>query len=371
MSCPPGWGPAVTASVTIRLSTGGKLLAFPGRMRLAEGMRIERWDPGDTATAMACYEVFLGAHAADEPIEPPESAGTFCTLLAKGQQRMPSEAWTAAPADGAIAGFYLLGLPDLENKDRAWVLPYVHPAARRRGTGRELVRHAAAQAAAHGRSFLDGVALAGTAGDAFARAMGATLAIEEVRRVQDLRKIPPGLVASLRETAARAAAGYSLVTWTGPVPEEYLGQVAGVYNAFRDAPRGEGHEGSVWDSDRIRERAGVLLRAGYLRGYAVAAIADATGEMAAITEMAIDPEHPEWAHQQLTAVTRPHRGHRLGLLVKTVMLEWLASAEPKVERVATGNAASNGHMIAVNEALGYEVVEPGYRHCELAVAAIR
>jgi hypothetical protein len=35
-------------------------------------MRIERWDSGDTATAMACFEVFLAAHAADEPIEPPE-----------------------------------------------------------------------------------------------------------------------------------------------------------------------------------------------------------------------------------------------------------------------------------------------------------
>jgi GNAT superfamily N-acetyltransferase len=348
-----------------RLSTGGKLLAFPGRMRLAETMRIERWDPGDTATAMAC-------HAADEPVEPPESAGTFCTLLAKGHQRMPSEAWTAAPGvGGAVAGFYLLELPDLENKDRAWLLPYVHPAARRRGTGRELVRHAAARAAEHGRSFLDGLALAGSAGDAFARAMGATLAIEEVRRVQDLRKIAPGLVASLRETAARAAAGYSLVAWTGPVPDEYLGQVAGVYNAFQDAPRGEGREAAVWDADRIGERTGVLLHAGYLRGYAVAAIADVTGEMAAITEIAINPEHPDWAFQQLTAVTRPHRGHRLGLLVKTAMLEWLASAEPRVERVATSNAASNEHMIAVNEALGYEVVEPGYRHCELAVAEVR
>jgi GNAT superfamily N-acetyltransferase len=357
--------------VTIQLSTGGKLLAFAGRMRLAERMRIERWDPGDTATAMACYAVFLAAHAADEPIEPPESAGTFCTLLAKGHQRMPSEAWTATAADRAIAGFYLLELPDLENTDRAWVLPYVHPAARRRGTGRELVRHAAGRAAAHGRSFLDGFTLADSAGDAFARSIGATLAIEEVRRVQDLRKIPPGLIASLRETAARAAAGYSLVAWTGPVPEEYLGQVAEVYNAFRDAPRGEGREAAVWDADRIRERAGVLLQAGYLRGYAVAAIADATGEMAAITEIAVNPEHPDWAFQQLTAVTRAHRGHRLGLLVKTVMVDWLASAEPRVKRVATGNAASNEHMIAVNEALGYEVAEPGYRHCELAVAGVR
>jgi len=341
-------------------------------MRLAGGMRIERWDPRDTATAMACYDVLLAAHEADEPIEPPPSAGIFYTMLATGHQRTPAEAWIAAvpAAGGAIAGFYQLTLPDLENRERAFLLPFVRPDARRRGTGRALVRHAAARAAAHGRSFIDGVALAGLPGDAFASAMGATVAIEEVRRVQHLRKIPPGLVASLRQTAARAAAGYSLVTWTGPVPEEYLGGVAGIYNAFGDAPRGEGHEASVWDADRIRARAGVLLQAGYLRGYAVAAIADATGEMAALTEMAVDPEHPEWAFQQLTAVTRAHRGHRLGLLVKSVMLEWLASAEPAAERVSTGNAASNEHMIAVNEALGYEVTEPGYRHYELAVGRV-
>ena len=82
----------------------------------------------------------------------------------------------------------------------------------------------------------------------------------------------------------------------------------------------------------------------------------------------IAPEHPEWAYQQLTAVTRPHRGHRLGLLVKTAMLEWLAAAEPGMERIATGNAAANGHMIAVNETLGYEVMKPGYRFYEMPVA---
>ena len=72
---------------------------------MAEKMRIERWDPGDTATAMACYEVFLAAHAADEPIEPPESAGTFCTIMAKGHQRMPSEAWIATQGAGEIVRF--------------------------------------------------------------------------------------------------------------------------------------------------------------------------------------------------------------------------------------------------------------------------
>jgi RimJ/RimL family protein N-acetyltransferase len=83
---------------------------------------------------------------------------------------------------------------------------------------------------------------------------------------------------------------------------------------------------------------------------------------AAITQVHITPEHPEWAHQGLTAVTRPHRGHRLGLLVKAETMRWLAETEPKLERIETGNADSNRHMIAINEALGYQLAGPGWQH---------
>ena len=107
-----------------------------------------------------------------------------------------------------------------------------------------------------------------------------------------------------------------------------------------------------------------------MRGYGVAALHDATGEMAAYTAVIVDPEAPEWGFQQLTAVTRPHRGHRLGLLVKTAMLDLLAEAEPQLKYIGTGNAAANQHMIAVNEQLGYEVVEPGWQWYEMPVADI-
>jgi GNAT superfamily N-acetyltransferase len=334
-------------------------------------VRFVRWDPSDQDTATACYDVMRAAHLADEPHEPPASAGMFRVALMEGWDNNPGEVWVVpGPGDGTVVAYYRLDLPDLENLDRAFAGPVVHPAARRRGIGRELVRHAAQRAADNKRSIVEGVALEESAGDAFAKRIGATLALEEVRRVQDLRKIPPGKVAEVRETAAGAAVGYSLVTWTGPVPDEYSGQVAGVYNAFADAPHGEGVEPSVWDADRVRERTGTLLRAGHVRGYTVAALHDASGEMAAFTEVVIDPEHPEWAYQQLTAVTQPHRGHRLGLLVKTAMLEWLAAAEPEIERIATGNAAANEHMIAVNETLGYEVLQPGYRFYEIPVATV-
>jgi GNAT superfamily N-acetyltransferase len=333
-------------------------------------MRIERWDPADLDTVSACYEVFRAAHLTDDPLEPPMSAGTFGTRMTEDPQKDPGEVWVVPGAGGAVVAFYRLGLPDLENRDRAFLRLYVHPAARRRGIGRELVSHAAARAADNERSVLDGEVLEDSAGDAFARRIGATLALEEVRRVQDLRNIPPGRVADLRQTASLAALGYSLVTWTGPVPDQYCGQVAELFNASNDAPRGAGVEDEVWDADRVRERTGSLLRAGHLRGYTVAAVHDATGEVAGFTAIVVDPEHPEWAYQQLTAVSRPHRGHRLGLLVKTAMLEWLAEAEPRLERIATGNAAANEHMIAVNETLGYEVIKPGYRYYEIGVSSI-
>ncbi|MGD0701150.1 MAG: GNAT family N-acetyltransferase [Trebonia sp.] len=331
-------------------------------------MRIEPWDPADETTALGCYEVHRAASLADEPVSPPMSAGVFGLFLREGFENTPGETWVASDPDGGIVGFYRMHLWNLENLDRASIGPVVHPAVRRRGFGGALLRHEAERAAAHGRSVLSGVVVTDSAGAAFAQALGAKLELDEARRVQYLDKIAPGLVGSLRQRAERAAAGYSLVNWTGDIPEQYLGPLANVVQAFEDAPRGEGVEPESWDADRLREHAAREVRAGLVHGYGVAALHDATGEMAAYTGVAVDPESPQWGHQGLTAVTRTHRGHRLGLLVKTAMLELLAEAEPQLQYIETGNAAANQHMIAVNEQLGYEVVEPGWQWYEMPVA---
>ena len=334
-------------------------------------MRIEQLDPADEKIARACYDVMLAAHEVDEPVEPPMSYGVFALYLREGWEKTPGEVWCAVDDGGSVNGFYRMHLPDLENLDRASGGPVVHPAVRRRGIGREMLRHEGGRAAANGRSLFGSPATAGTAGDAFAQAVGARLDLEEVRRVQHLREIAPGTIASLRASAEKAAAGYSLVSWTGATPDDYCGPLAGVFNAFNDAPRGENQEPEFWDAERIRERTTTFIRAGLLRSYSMAAFHDATGEMTAFSAVLVDPEQPQWGYQQLTAVIRAHRGHRLGLLTKTAMLELLASAEPQLEWITTGNAATNEHMIAVNEQLGYKVAEPGWRFYELQVANMR
>ena len=332
-------------------------------------MRITRLDHADADGVRACYDVWAAAQAVDDPLSAPLSLPVFRHWLRQGWESVPSETWVAADeATGEIVGWYRIELPDLENRHRASGSPTVRPASRRRGVGAALLRHEVERARANGRTVLRGGALVGSAGDAFARQAGAEASLVDARRVQDLRKIQPGVVAALRATAADAAAGYTLASWTGPTPEEHLDRVAAGFNAMNDAPHAPDREDDVWDAQRVRDRADAALLEGCLRGYSIAAVADATGEMAGLTQVFVDPGFPEWGHQGVTAVIRQHRGHRLGLLIKAAMLEWLATEEPKLERIATDNAATNKYMIAVNETLGYELLKPDEQSFQLPVS---
>jgi GNAT superfamily N-acetyltransferase len=316
-------------------------------------MRIEQADPADPRKARECHEVYLAAQRDDEPGAPWFTDRAYAGWLAVGWDGNPREVWQARQEDGPVAGWYRLELPSRENLDHANLTLIVHPAERQRGAGRALLRHAAGRAAANGRSVLKGVARQGSPGEAFARAAGAEPGLVDIQRVLDVATLDRAKRTRLRGPAERAAAGYSLVSWAGPVPEEFIEGVAAIYNAMGDAPHEPGAAPEEWDAQRVRERVNDLQPRFGMHHYAVAARHDDTRELAAMTEVAVDPEDPGWAHQVITAVTREHRGHRLGLLLKLAMMELLTTTEPQLERMETSNAASNKHMVAVNDALGY------------------
>jgi GNAT superfamily N-acetyltransferase len=333
-------------------------------------MHIERLDLADADTIRDCFEVFLAADQVDEPDGPWFTERPFRGWLRVGWGGDPREVWTARDPAGSVAGWYRLVLPDLENLDQADLQLVVDPARRRHGLGRALLEHAAARTAANGRSVLTGPARYGTGGQAFARSAGAEPGLVDVQRVMDVRAMPDEQLAQLRESAEQAAAGYSLTSWTGAVPEDLLEQAAALYGALNDAPHDERDAPAVWDARRVRERVNDLRPHYGVRSYTVAAWHDATGEPAAVTEVSVDPADPGWGHQALTGVTRQHRGHRLGLLVKIAMVEWLRAAEPELERIQTWNAESNRYMIAVNEALGYTILGQPASWWRLAVPAV-
>ena len=334
-------------------------------------MKIEQVSlgPADTGKIRACFEVSLAAERVDEPAGPWFTERPFTGWLTVGWDGNPREAWLATD-QGSAVGWYRLELPVRENADQAYLNLVVHPAGRRCGLGRALLQHAAGRAAANGRIVLNGAARDGSPGEAFARVAGAKPGLVEVQRVLDIGKLEQGKLAGLRGPAERAAAGYSLVSWVGPVPEEYIEQTAAVYNGMADAPRDAEISHEAWDAQRVRERVNGLRPQYAMRDYAVAARHEDTGELAGLTEVSVDPADPGWGFQVFTVVRREHRGHRLGLLLKIAMMELLATTEPQLERIVTWNGQSNEHMIAVNEAMGYTVFGPPATGFRLDVAAV-
>jgi GNAT superfamily N-acetyltransferase len=332
-------------------------------------MGIERFGAQDGRRADACYEIFRAARMADDPEIPVMPPRVFLGWLQAGFMGEPRETWLLEDAAG-VGGWYLLELPDRDNGHRSFLEIQVAPGRRRHGLGTALLRHAAGRTIADGRQLLSGFAYAGSAGEAFARAAGAAAGQNEIRRVMDTGALSPERRAGLRDAALAASAGYSLVSWAGPTPEEHLDQVAVLNRAGEDAPRDASHEELLWDGARVRatdERAQLY---GML-AYTVMARHDTTGEPAGLTVVEVGPEPPGWGFQGLTAVAREHRGHRLGLRLKLAMLHLLARQEPQVKHILTGNAETNAHMIGINEMLGYRVAGPAEVSWDLPAARVK
>jgi len=330
---------------------------------------IEQFDPATEPGRMqSCYEVIAECDRLDDPNMPVRSAKNSAAWWAHGFGGSPRRSWLASDSRGDdVVGCYLLMLPDRENLDTANCALYVAPDVRRSGRGSELLAHCAGQARQAGRSRLDAYARDGSPGAAFAAALGATGGIAEVFRQLTIDAALAAKLPGLRAAAEQKASGYTLLSWLGETPPEYLDDSARLSAAMADAPRDAGTDLELWDADRIRRAERALTDVGQ-RIYCVAAMQEQSGHLAAITQIGTEPGTPGWGFQSLTAVLPDHRGHRLGLLVKVAMLESLLADRPDVRRIVTGNAGPNQHMIAINEQLGFEVASV-HRRWELDLAA--
>jgi RimJ/RimL family protein N-acetyltransferase len=333
-------------------------------------MLIEQFDAKtDDDRLAACHQISESGHAEDDPNVPEVTWRRFQAWWRYGFASERIETWLALGEAEQPIGCYLLWLPERENRQNAFITLRVARDCRRRGVGTALVGHAAGQADQAGRALLMSDTRVGAAGTAFAQACGARAGIQEVRRVLGVDADLLARVAGLRSSAEQHAAGYSLRSWSGLTPDGLLEAATGLHNAMEDAPHDASFEPLRWDADRLRKEEQQDLAAG-MRVYSVAALANDSGEMAALTQVFVDPDQADWGYQGLTAATRAHRGNRLGMLVKTAMLQQLSELEPRISAVETGNAASNKYMIAVNEQLGFRITDT-FQNWEIEVAAAR
>lgn len=261
-----------------------------------------------------------------------------------------------AVEDGTPVGTLLIELPTRDNLATASLDGTIHPDHRRRGLGRELATWAVEEAARLGRTILwfqVPAPLDGSDGPAeqLLRDLGAKPVLHESRRLLDLRSVellPPAPVAE----------GYRAEQWLDRTPDELVDGVAYLQGRMSiDAPSGEmSLEQEAWDAKRVREKEAHGLEVG--RQHMVTVVVhEATGDVAGLTELAVSLNEPEVAYQWETIVDRPHRGHRLGLALKTWNHQLLAATSPATRWVNTWNADSNHFMVSVNEACGFRQTE--------------
>ncbi len=335
---------------------------------------VTPYDAADPAAIDEAHRIAFAATAADQPDFPNQTRDQFAAYAANP---MPGLVVVRALArlDGAAAGHLELRLPQLDNTDNASITLAVHPEHRRRGVGRALLAYAIEVARAHGRKRMFGdtvTALPGgparpEAGGAFAAGSGAQAALTEVRRRLDVAAVDHAALAELLAGAHERAAGYRVVGWAGPVPEEYVGDVARLESRMNtDAPIGDLElEAENIDAGRIRGTEEVLAARGR-RHYHHGAVHEATGRLVAWTMVDVNGGMPWHAWQQTTIVDPDHRGHRLGLLVKIENLRYATAREPELRAIDTWNAAVNEHMIRINEQMGFRPVD-GWTNWQLTI----
>lgn len=329
-------------------------------------MRIEPLDPHDEAGLAAWHTVLDTVDRADRP----ETADTWSLDEVRAELRQDSGFWrrcTFLAREGEeTVGAAWLALSLQDNLHRAELFVAVLPSHRRQGIGTALLTRLEEVARAEGRTVAgseadwpptagpDGT---GCPGPALLRRRGYEQVLLDVQRRLAL-PVPEALLEQLAAEAAPHHDGYRLRSWVGVVPEEHVAAWAELDASLEtEAPTGgldlEPRAAAV---ARVRESE-ALMEAQGRTSYATVAL-DGAGEVVAYTQIVVGADGTGKAYQEGTLVRADHRGHRLGLAVKTANLRLLQDAGIEgLAQLVTYNAASNEHMVDVNDRLGFEPVE--------------
>jgi len=180
--------------------------------------------------------------------------------------------------------------------------------------------------------------------------------LEQVERVSMLRwsDAAQGRIRGARAVAEQAADGYRVVQWMLPTPPEHVAGYAWMKEHMStDVPDADlGMPAEKWDADRVARHDDRYAQRG-ISVLVTAAEHIASGELCAYNELAIDADTSVVSHQEDTLVLASHRGHRLGMLVKTAGLMTWRTAYPDSPGVITYNAEENRPMLDINEAIGF------------------
>jgi mycothiol synthase len=320
---------------------------------------IEPFDPatasdGDLADLHALESALELEALPGEPVAPLEHT------VAELRNRLPFKirtGWIVRQSDTIVA-WGQASYDDLpENRNHAAIGLAVHPDVRRLGLGTALLERAVDAARGWGCTILDLDARIGGPGEPFLRAIGAERRLVDRRSRCRTADIDRKLLEGWARRAGERAAGYSLVAWDGPCPEELLDAFVELKDVMNTAPL----EDLDWDDERFtpelwREIEATQAARG-VETWQLCARHDDSGELAGYTELVFPTLWPAAAWQEDTGVWPKHRERGLGRWLKAVNALRLLDQRPEIEFIDTWNAGSNEAMLAINVAMGFRPLE--------------
>jgi GNAT superfamily N-acetyltransferase len=316
---------------------------------------ISEVEPADQEGLRGFLDVEHAAQRADRPYAVLRSAAQLLQLVQRPSRYYRRTLLVAREA-GRVVGTAELGLTQEDNLHLADLEICVLPEARRRGTGRALHDEAVRRARSAGRTTFLGEAYQPgrdreSPATAFARALGFHAAHREDHQVLDLP-----LPAESLDVLQVAVAGYEMVTWGNRAPDDLVEAYAAMHTQMgQDVPTGDlDHQPVTVDVARVR--AGEERTAESLDQVVAAARRISDGVFGGYTLVYL-PHDSDVVIQDDTMVMPGHRGHGLGLMLKSTVLRILHEEHPGRRSVHTWNAVENAPMQRINRALGFKPVE--------------
>jgi GNAT superfamily N-acetyltransferase len=315
----------------------------------------------DTDTLRAVYPVLRAGELHGREDTPFWSEREFIAMHQTDLPDITRRLLVAYDGDRVVGSASVM-LPALDNLDKIYVHIVVHPNERGRGVGTALELQVSRLADDERRPTVIGVAFVPSDRRddhpyrTFAESRGYSLANIEIGRTLEL-PVAVDRLDQLSEEAAPFHRDYRVETLEGPIPDELAESFCHLFGLLAaDAPTGDlDFEPEVFPVEALRIREQKAAEQG--RTVYTSLAIDESGQVVAESMVSVSRDDPHNAMQWATVVRSDHRGHRLGLAIKVRNLRALQDAHPEVKRVWTQNAEINGHMVSINERLGFKPVE--------------
>ena len=316
---------------------------------------VDPWDEDEMDVLQALY---VEAQRAEGPDARVYSRADSVALLRRTEGGVLYHAFAGFEGDQMVGQTWVVG-STIDNLHLAHLWAWVPPRFGRRGHGTALVEVAEQHLRELGRRTAVTQTWIGDGSGgyrAFAERLGYSLAQTQVERRQRL-PMDEGTLARLEAEAAHHSEGYTLRTVVGPIPDDLVPGFLTLYNLMNvEMPTGdidleEGRrtpEVQAQQEDELRDQGRTRLT---VLAYAPDGQAVAYSNVVTGAPDSDDPGIDQWA----TIVRPDHRGHRLGLAVKCALTRAIQEYFPEAEYVRTQNAETNAPMVAINEAMGFEV----------------